>query len=86
MGEHPIREFMQAGINCTISTDDPMLFGNTLNSEYLALANDAAFTPGELVQLAGNGFSVADLKATKKQEYLERLDHALIEFRATSRH
>ena len=86
MREHPIREFMRAGINCTISTDDPMLFGNTLNSEYLALASDADFTPSELIRLAGNGFSVADLTVIKKQEYLGRLDQALVEFLATSRH
>jgi adenine deaminase len=86
MREHPIREFMRAGINCTISTDDPMLFGNTLNSEYLALASDADFTPSELIRLAGNGFSVADLTVIKKQEYLARLDQALVEFLATSRH
>ena len=77
MGEHPIRQFMRAGINCTISTDDPMLFGNKLNDEYLSLANEADFGPGELIQLARNGFAVADLPAAKKQEFLARLDQTL---------
>ena len=77
MGDHPIRRFMQAGINCTISTDDPMLFGNKLNDEYLTLANEADFGPGELIQLARNGFAVADLPVAKKQEFLVRLDQAL---------
>jgi adenosine deaminase len=77
MGAHPIRHFMQAGINCTVSTDDPMLFGNKLNDEYLSLAKEADFSPGELVQLARNGFAVADLPWAKKQEFLARLDQAL---------
>lgn len=46
MREHPIRRFMQAGVRCTISTDDPMVFGNSLNEEYAALAVDAGFYPG----------------------------------------
>jgi len=54
-----------------------MLFGNQLNDEYLSLANEADFGPGELVQLARNGFAVADLPAAKKQEFLARLDQAL---------
>jgi adenosine deaminase len=77
MRAHPIRQFMQAGINCTISTDDPMLFGNSLNGEYMALVNDADFTRGDLVQLARNGFAVADLPTEKKQEFFARLDQTL---------
>jgi adenosine deaminase len=77
MREHPIQLFMQAGINCTISTDDPMLFGNSLNGEYGALASDAGFSRSDLVQLARNGFAVADLPLQKKQEFLARLDQIL---------
>jgi len=54
-----------------------MLFGNTLNDEYLILANEADFSPGQLIQLARNGFAVADLPVAKKQEFLLRLDQAL---------
>jgi adenosine deaminase len=68
---------MQAGINCTISTDDPMLFGNSLNGEYMALVNDADFTRRDLVQLARNGFAVADLPTEKKQEFFAKLDQTL---------
>jgi adenosine deaminase len=77
MRAHPIRQFMQAGINCTISTDDPMLFGNSLNGEYMALVNDADFTRRDLVQLARNGFAVADLPTEKKQEFFAKLDQTL---------
>lgn len=58
---HPIRQYMQAGINCTLSTDDPLCFNNTLIDEYLILANEANFTIPELAQLARNGWKVADI-------------------------
>lgn len=59
LAEHPIRRFMRAGVVCTVSTDDPISFGNTLTDEYAALANGLDFTRAELAQVALNGFRVA---------------------------
>lgn len=61
--EHPLRALLAAGIRCTISTDDPLVFGNTLSDEYLALAAEADFTRAELAQLARHGWEVADVPA-----------------------
>ena len=77
MREHPIAKFMAAGIRCTVSTDDPMLFGNQLNDDYLALASSGAVTPAQLVQIGKNGFEVADLPAATKRRYVAELDAAL---------
>jgi adenosine deaminase len=57
--QHPIRRLLDAGIVCTISTDDPISFGNTLEDEYLLLAEKLSFTRDELAGLAHNGFRVA---------------------------
>lgn len=73
MREHPIRQFIDAGIPCTVSTDDPMLFGNSLNEEYAALSMDTGLSQAELVQLAKNGFAVADLPSSTKLEWLKQL-------------
>jgi aminodeoxyfutalosine deaminase len=32
--EHPIRAFRDAGITITVNSDDPPMFGTTLNQEY----------------------------------------------------
>ena len=32
--EHPIQYFLKEGVNCTINSDDPLLFGCTILSEY----------------------------------------------------
>ena len=76
MREHPIRRFMQAGVRCTVSTDDPMVFGNSLNEEYAALVMDAGLSRTELVQIAANGFAVADLPPNVKARHLARLAEA----------
>jgi len=61
LAAHPIRALMQAGVRCTVSTDDPLVFANTLNGEYAALAAEASFSRAELAQLAVNGWAVADV-------------------------
>lgn len=73
MREHPVRRFMEAGVRCTISTDDPMLFGNSLNEEYAALAMDTGLSRAELARLAANGFEVADLPAGVKAGYVAEI-------------
>ena len=74
MAEHPIKRFLDAGVRCTISTDDPMLFGNRLNDEYIALATEAGLDRRTLVRIAKNGFEAADMSASVKTKYLAELD------------
>jgi aminodeoxyfutalosine deaminase len=36
--EHPLRDFVAAGVTVTINSDDPPMFGTTLNQEYAVAA------------------------------------------------
>jgi adenosine deaminase len=71
---HPLRQLEEAGVRCTISTDDPLCFANSVNEEYLAIAHSLGFTRRELARLARNGFEVALLTAAQKQPWLAQLD------------
>lgn len=61
LAAHPLRALMAAGVNCTVSTDDPLVFGNTLADEYRALATQAGFTREELARVAAAGWRAASL-------------------------
>ncbi len=74
LASHPIRSLMQAGVNCTVSTDDPLCFANSLNGEYSALAAEAGFTRSELARVARNGWAVADVAETKRRAMLAEID------------
>ena len=74
IASHPIRRLMQAGVNCTVSTDDPLCFANTLLEEYAALASQAGFTRAELAQVARNGWKVADVPEGDRRRWLAEID------------
>jgi len=61
-GEHPIKQLLDAGVVCTVSTDDPVSFGNSIEDEYEFLAGELGFSEKDLAQVAANGFQVALMK------------------------
>lgn len=73
LARHPIRELGAAGITCTVSTDDPLVFGNTLLDEYSGLAREAGFNRAGLVSLVRNGWKVALIDSAKRSEVLQTL-------------
>jgi adenosine deaminase len=78
--EHPLRRLMRAGIRCTISTDDPLCFANTVVEEYETLANELTFTRAELAALARNGWAIADVSPETRKAMtaeIERLTAAV---------
>lgn len=77
MVEHPIRRLMQAGVRCTVSTDDPLNFANTVNDEYAALAGDLNFTRAELAEVARNGWAVADVPAEWREKMQAEIEAKL---------
>ncbi|NMC78082.1 MAG: adenosine deaminase [Chloroflexi bacterium] len=62
---HPIRRMVDAGLYCTVNSDDPAMFSTDLNNEYLTLAAQG-FTFEELWQLDLNGLGATFLSPTEK--------------------
>ena len=80
---HPLRSFMKAGIRCTVSTDDPLCFANTLLDEYLALYEEGGFSVEELVKLIESGWEVAQVEEKVKASTLATLRSKLKQYQAT---
>jgi adenosine deaminase len=74
MKDHPIRRLMHAGIRCTVSTDDPLCFANSLTEEYETLATELTFSATELAQVASNGWEVADVPASTRKSMLAEIE------------
>lgn len=74
LATHPIRQLLDAGVKVTVSTDDPISFGNTLSDEYAALVEHRGFNREELVRIARHGFEVALMPDAQKRLWLKQLD------------
>ena len=67
MDEHPLRTFVEAGVPVTINSDDPPMFGTTLNGEYAVAADLLGLDEGGVADLARSAvrasFAPADVQA-----------------------
>jgi len=71
---HPIRRLVDRGVKCTLSTDDPFSFGNTVEDEYAALSVGLDFTEEEMKQIAKNGFEVALVDDATRAKWIAEVD------------
>jgi adenosine deaminase len=51
IAEHPIREYFERGLVISVNTDDPAMFGTTLDAEYDLLMQECGFTRREICGL-----------------------------------
>jgi len=77
--EHPLGRLMRAGVRCTVSTDDPLAFANSLTSEYVALAEELDFGREELGMVCRNGWEVASVAPEVRRRALAEISHLLAE-------
>jgi aminodeoxyfutalosine deaminase len=67
MDEHPLRTFVEAGVPVTINSDDPPMFGTTLNGEYGVAADLLGLDEDGVAVLARSAvrasFAPADVQA-----------------------
>jgi adenosine deaminase len=68
--DHAIRRMMDAGLNVTIHTDDPPMFGTTLDREYGLIARNFDLSPEALKQIALAGLAASWLEDGVKQAWI----------------
>jgi adenosine deaminase len=70
---HPLHQFLQSGINVTLSSDDPSFFGVSLPGEFERAAK-AGLGREALAQLARNSFTASFATEENKRTWLGELD------------
>lgn len=70
--DHPIRDFLEAGIPASINTDDPVISNIDLRHEYEVAAPAAGLTPGQIFQAQKNALATAFLPPEEREFLLEK--------------
>lgn len=74
LDEHPIRVFRDAGVTITINSDDPPMFGTTLNREYEIAAGLLGLDHLGVADLARAGVTASFADEASKSELLGEID------------
>ncbi|MDG4780495.1 adenosine deaminase [Micromonospora sp. WMMD961] len=74
LDEHPLRQLVDAGLLVTINSDDPPMFGTTLNDEYAVAARLLGADRAGVAGLARNAVTASFLDDTGKQRITAEID------------
>ena len=72
--EHPLRQLTAAGLLVTINSDDPPMFGTTLDDEYAVAARLLDLGPDGLAGLARNAVTASFLPAPAQDKLTAEID------------
>jgi len=74
LGEHPIRAFRDAGVAITVNSDDPPMFGTTLNREYEIAADLLDLDEAGVAELARSAVRASYAPEDVKVRVLGEID------------
>jgi aminodeoxyfutalosine deaminase len=74
LAQHPVKEMYAAGAVVTINSDDPPMFGTTLNREYEIAADLLDLDEAGVARLAGNAVRASFVSEDVKQALLDEID------------
>ncbi len=74
MAEHPLKALRAAGVRCTVSSDDPLVFGNQVSDDYAALVEEGGFSRLELAEIAQAGWEVAEVETSMRSAMFEMIE------------
>lgn len=74
LDEHPIKEFVRAGVLVTVNSDDPPMFGTDLNNEYAIATRLLDLDEQGLAALAKNAVAASFLDEPGKARLSDEID------------
>ncbi|ASW54591.1 adenosine deaminase [Plantactinospora sp. KBS50] len=74
MQEHPLAALVAAGVPVSIGSDDPPMFGTTLEAEYAVAARLLGYGPAEVAGLARNAVTHSFMPPADRDRILAEID------------
>ena len=77
LGGHPLPALLDAGLNVTLNSDDPPMFGTSLADEYRAAVTHMGLDAAGAAELARAGVRASFLDSRDKGEILQQIDRVI---------
>lgn len=74
IAEHPVKDFLQKGLLVFVNTDDPKMFNNSMEEEFIALTDGLDMTLSQIKQLQLNAIDAAWCADEKKHSLRRELE------------
>jgi aminodeoxyfutalosine deaminase len=74
--DHPLPKFLEAGLTVTLNSDDPAMFGTSLQAELLGAARCFGFSRETLTAFCLNAARASFLNEDEKQKLCEEIMRA----------
>ena len=74
---HPLRTLKENKVQCTINSDDPLVFGSDLIGEFNKLHTEMNFTPQECIDFICNSWNYAKIDIERKQNFIKETENIL---------
>ena len=74
LASHPVEALRQAGVRVSLNTDDPVLFGSSVDGEYLACADVFGWSEAVLGEVARTSIESCFADAGLRQDLVRDLD------------
>jgi adenosine deaminase len=71
--DHPLPQFLQAGLVVTLNTDDPAMFGTNLLDEYRLAVKTFGLSREQILHLCQNAIGAAFLSEEEKLDLLSQM-------------
>jgi aminodeoxyfutalosine deaminase len=71
--DHPLPRFLRSGLVVTLNSDDPAMFGTSLEDEFVLAARTFALDQGEILRLSENAIRSAFLPENEQENLLAKL-------------
>jgi adenosine deaminase/aminodeoxyfutalosine deaminase len=75
--DHPLPQFLEAGLMVTLNSDDPAMFGTSLEREFLLAAKTFSLSRDQLIRLCENAIRASFLPENERQSLFQDLHSAL---------
>lgn len=74
LSKHPLRKLFDAGLKITMNSDDPPMFGTSINGEWTRVVETFGFSTQEVAKMSNNAVDAALVSETERENLRDKIN------------